>query len=425
MNNIFNIKGFPSDDDDFSVGGVHPAQPTQSSVGRPQKSPSYEKPFEKYMEEPKEGKGKGENSKESAVMESPLLAKMGKVPAEMKFPGEIEDLGGKSAAPFPASFPTKEAKSSAVHSHAPLHEAKKSASSHKMAHEHNVDSSSKVPSSHSHVKKGSLGGEEAVGDEDIALINSKKKAPDEVVWGTSIASNKSTGDAMGGDVTQKPIVATEAVGSKPKLRPEVALKESTFEDKGGMVAESPKTSKKIEDNTIPVIGGEVKTPHIVVPHTPVNISVTGVAPVEAKAPTAPTSAVIKSLVEQIVGRVDTLTKGERMESVITLKPSPTLPPGFENATIRLTSVASARGEVNINFGGLTQSAAQLVQNNQADLLNALAARGVTVHIFSASTQQDPIAAQASSSGNQQQQQAWGQSSQQQRQQQDQEEGEYT
>lgn len=424
MNNIFNIKGFPSDDDDFSVGGVQPTQPSQSSIGRPQRPVHYDKPFEKYLDEPKEGKGK--NSKEAAVMESPLFAKMGKVPAEM------EDLGGASKTSFPASFPSKEAKSGSVHpnAHPSTSHAKKSGTSH-MPHEHSVDASasSKAHSTHpqSHVKKGSLGGEDAIGDEDLTSIDHKKKSPDEVVWGAGTSSNKPAGDAIGGEVGGQPIAATEAVGLRSKLKAEVALRDATFEDKGEMGVEGPKTSKKVEDNAIPVIGAEVKTPNVVIPQAPVNLSVTGVAPVETKGPTAAsTSAALKSLVEQIVSRVDTLTKGERMESVITLKPSPTLPPGFENATIRLTSVASARGEVNINFGGLTQSAVQIIQDSQADLLTALSVRGITVHIFSASTQQDPIAAQASSSGNQQQQQAWGGSPQEQRrQQQSQEEGEYT
>lgn len=442
--NIFNIKSFPSEGGDDAVGGVQSSQPVQSSVGRPQRPVHHEKPFEKYMDEPKKGKEKGETSQESAVMESPLLAKMGKVPAEMKaadvkLPGEMEDLGGRSAA-FPSSFPTKEAKKSSIDANtsfpAASPETKKSASSHKMGHhEHGVDASSKAHSSHphEHVKKSSLGGEEDLNaegiasDEDIVPIDYKKKSPDEVVWGaTSAVSNKPAGDAMGGDVSQQFTPKIEAVGSQPKLRPEVVLKGPTFEDKGGMVVETPKSSKKVEDNSIPVIGGEVKTMNVVLPHTQPNLSVAEVSPLEVKAPTASTSASLKSLVEQIVSSVDTLTKGERMESVITLKPSPTLPPGFENATIRLTSVASARGEVNINFGGLTQSAVQLVQNNQADLLNALSTRGVTVHIFSASTQQDSIAAQASGSGQQQQQQqSFGQPSQQQRRQQNQEEGEYT
>lgn len=438
MNNMFNVTGLPSDgsDDDLPVGGVQPTQSSQPAAGRPRKAVSYQKPFEKYMEE-----GEAEGSTAAASMASPLLPKSGKGFADV-------DLGGTTtkpaSIPFPSSF--KNEKGSPFHSSFP----KKSASpgSHK-ANEPGTPSFSTKKTSATPVKKSpkSVGGEALLEDKDLSSdstssINSvqhKEKDPDEVVWGATSASINPANQAVGGEqeaamkvsaAATEGVTPREAMALQPKLKPEIAVKESLLgkDKERGITVESPKSSKKAEDAPIPVLGAEVLTRNVV-PPAPVNLAVSGVGPMETKAPTVSRPNVtLQSLVEQIVSRVDTLTRGDRMESVITLKQSPTLPPGFENATIRLTSVATARGEVNISFGGLTQSAVQLVQSNQNDLLNALATRGVTVHIFSVSTQQDPIAMQASSADQQQQQQqqSFGQApQQQQRRQPEQEEGEYT
>lgn len=433
MNNIFNVTGMPSDDEEFSVGGVQPSQPTQPAVGRPRKEVSYKKPFDKYMDEEKD-------TSKAAPMTSPLLAKSGKGLAEA-------DLGGASkTSPFPSSF--KDTKSSAFpSSFSSTQKSTSSVSSHK-SHEPGTASFQTTKASTpkaAPVKQNPnavapIGGETLEGEnfslDELAPIGHKKE-PDEVVWGSTSSSVIPKSEAvMGGEEQSikglvagvEGVTSGKAMQIQSKLMPELAVNELLGKDKErGILVEESKSSTKAEDAPIPVLGAEVLTRNVV-PPAPVNLAVSGVGPVETRAPTAPPpNTTLQSLVEQIVNRVDTLTKGDRMESVITLKQSPALPAGFEDATIRLTSVATARGEVNITFGGLTQSAAQLVQSNQNDLLNALSARGVVVHIFSVSTQQDPIAMQASQAGSDQQQQQqpfWGQQQQQQRQR-DQEEGEYT
>ena len=71
----------------------------------------------------------------------------------------------------------------------------------------------------------------------------------------------------------------------------------------------------------------------------------------------------------------------------------------------ITSFGSAKGELNLTFGNLTQNAQTVVQQQQQTLLTALEQKGYYVHIFTATTAdaQPIILTEAQNPNNRQQQ----------------------
>ena len=110
------------------------------------------------------------------------------------------------------------------------------------------------------------------------------------------------------------------------------------------------------------------------------------------------------LLDALVKEISTMKVGDKTETTITLQ----RPPLFANAQVMITGFDSAKGELNISFGNLTQNAQHVIEQQQQSLLLALETKGYQVHIFTATTLelQNPIASaqQSQQQGSQQQRQ---------------------
>lgn len=106
----------------------------------------------------------------------------------------------------------------------------------------------------------------------------------------------------------------------------------------------------------------------------------------ASAKPIPPSATLQSLINQLVDQISVMTQGDKTETTLTLSQ----PPLFAGAQLILTGFESARGELNITLANLTQNAQVIVQHQQQNLLSSLEAKGYHVHIFTATTVENPI-----------------------------------
>ncbi|MGZ3732689.1 MAG: hypothetical protein ACXU9U_02985 [Parachlamydiaceae bacterium] len=113
-------------------------------------------------------------------------------------------------------------------------------------------------------------------------------------------------------------------------------------------------------------------------------SVSATADVGAKAPMAP-SATVAELINQLLKELTTMSVGDKTETTIVLKH----PPLLDGAQVVMTGFDSARGELNIKFANLTQQAQALIEQQQQSLLTALETKGYHVHIFVATTVNEP------------------------------------
>ena len=112
-----------------------------------------------------------------------------------------------------------------------------------------------------------------------------------------------------------------------------------------------------------------------IPSIDIPISTTS-APVEVKKN-------LQSLINQMIEKVSEMTLSGKTDTSITLKN----PPIFEGANIILTSFDSAKGEFNIAFENLTQTAKNILdlKANKDSLVLALEQKGYTVHIVTTTT----------------------------------------
>jgi len=92
---------------------------------------------------------------------------------------------------------------------------------------------------------------------------------------------------------------------------------------------------------------------------------------------------LQSLINQMIEKVSEMTLSGKTDTSITLKN----PPIFEGANIILTSFDSAKGEFNIAFENLTQTAKNILdlKANKDSLVLALEQKGYTVHIVTTTT----------------------------------------
>ena len=92
---------------------------------------------------------------------------------------------------------------------------------------------------------------------------------------------------------------------------------------------------------------------------------------------------LQTAIDQIVNTIYTLQTSGQTDTVITLKNLPL----FEGANVVITAFDSARGQFNIAFHNLSQSAQQLLsmQANQAILRQGLEEKGYFVHIVVVTT----------------------------------------
>jgi hypothetical protein len=92
---------------------------------------------------------------------------------------------------------------------------------------------------------------------------------------------------------------------------------------------------------------------------------------------------IQEIIDQIVSRVSYLEQAGTHETVIDLKGA------FQGSRLIITEFDSAKGEMNITIDKLTAAMQKIIETNKPTLLNDLAHKNIVVHIFTASTTQEP------------------------------------
>lgn len=122
----------------------------------------------------------------------------------------------------------------------------------------------------------------------------------------------------------------------------------------------------------------------------------------AAAKPIPATATMYVLLEALAKEISVMRTQDKTETTVILQ----RPPLFANAQVMITGFDSAKGELNISFGNLTQNAQHVIEQQQQNLLLALETKGYHVHIFTVTTieLQNPIAAQQSGQESQQQRQ---------------------
>ncbi|MBA3237825.1 MAG: hypothetical protein H0T62_05665 [Parachlamydiaceae bacterium] len=111
------------------------------------------------------------------------------------------------------------------------------------------------------------------------------------------------------------------------------------------------------------------------------VALEGVAVATAEKPVPVISKDMQLLIAQILKEISVVSTGDKTETTLILKH----PPIFDGAQVVITGFGSAKGELNISFGNLTQNAQNVVQQQQQLLLTALETKGYHVHIFTATT----------------------------------------
>lgn len=99
---------------------------------------------------------------------------------------------------------------------------------------------------------------------------------------------------------------------------------------------------------------------------------------------------IQEIINQMVDAVQEMKSKGQSDTIITLKQ----PPLFAGTTLVVTSFDSAKGEFNISFQGLSQTAKNLLDMgaNQTSLKLALEERGYAVHIITTTTEIENVIA---------------------------------
>lgn len=91
---------------------------------------------------------------------------------------------------------------------------------------------------------------------------------------------------------------------------------------------------------------------------------------------------LQALIDKMVKAMSVAQQGDRTDTVITLQNVP----NFEEATLTISSTASAPREFNVKFENLTQTAQRLIEENQAALRTSLKeSYDIVLHIITATT----------------------------------------
>lgn len=96
--------------------------------------------------------------------------------------------------------------------------------------------------------------------------------------------------------------------------------------------------------------------------------------------------VLRDLAAELIKEIQTLRTGDKTDTIVTLR----FPPLFEGATVKLTTMDSAKREFDILFANLSDQAKLLLDNKLANdsLMLALERKGFQVHTIATTTQND-------------------------------------
>lgn len=108
-------------------------------------------------------------------------------------------------------------------------------------------------------------------------------------------------------------------------------------------------------------------------------------PLSVKVPVDP-KPVLRDLAAELIKEIQTLRTGDKTDTIVTLR----FPPLFEGATVKLTTMDSAKREFDILFANLSDQAKLLLDNKLANdsLMLALERKGFQVHTIATTTQND-------------------------------------
>lgn len=144
----------------------------------------------------------------------------------------------------------------------------------------------------------------------------------------------------------------------------------------------PLTKTKVKGNeSNPFPHEEIDISRLGPQGAPPVVALEGVAVATAEKPVPVVSKDMQLLIAQILKEISVVSTGDKTETTLILKQ----PPLFDGAQVVITGFGSAKGELNITFGNLTQNAQNVVQQQQQSLLTALEMKGYYVHIFTATT----------------------------------------
>lgn len=96
--------------------------------------------------------------------------------------------------------------------------------------------------------------------------------------------------------------------------------------------------------------------------------------------------VLRDLAAELIKEIQTLRTGDKTDTIVTLR----FPPLFEGATVKLTTMDSAKRAFDILFANLSDQAKLLLDNKLANdsLMLALERKGFQVHTIATTTQND-------------------------------------
>ena len=106
-------------------------------------------------------------------------------------------------------------------------------------------------------------------------------------------------------------------------------------------------------------------------------------PLSAKVPLDP-KPVLRDLAAELIKEIQTLRSGEKTDTIVTLR----FPPLFEGATVTLSTLDSAKRQLDLLFANLSDQAKLLLDNKLANdsLILALERKGFQVHTITTTTQ---------------------------------------
>lgn len=191
----------------------------------------------------------------------------------------------------------------------------------------------------------------------------------------SIEQNASQSDTL------KQAQVASTIRSSHKIKEGKEEKFSVETDKSGSTSKKSKSSKSEESNSksetrefAEAVNSSIQSTDFQTEKAPENQEVIR-------------SATIRELATQIIDRIQTMRRGDEMQTMITLRN----PPVLEGSTITLTASDHAKREFNISFANLTPEAKILLDRKLREdpLTDTLERKGIIVHMLNTTTQTEP------------------------------------
>lgn len=233
---------------------------------------------------------------------------------------------------------------------------------------------------------------------DVAFVSEEKTVKKAPISLFDLSSNK-TNKPISNDIEDNPTTGTEPVANQPVAKqPTVESPDALFTKLSKKEGQDPLFNTNENGEKVTVIPKAPTQEKFTTRFDTEQQDLTYVNPLAASA--IPTQQVenltttstqklvipvshIQEIITQMVDHITQMDLAGRSDTTITLK----YPPIFEGVNIIVSSFESAKGEFNIAFENLTQTAKQLLDMrvNQEALRTALDEKGYAVHIITTTT----------------------------------------